>query len=207
MSSSHSIYANRGLRVGFFIDSMNIRLGCHEKFSGNPNLKKLLDVAVDGNRLVRAVVYAVRMGVGMDTWIGVLKGMGYDVREKEIKRIAGKGKADWDVGICMDIVRMLDMIDVVVLASGDGDFAPLVRYCQERGRIVRVIGTPTSTARVMRELPDEFFEINQDMILHETIRYQVEEKPADLAVSCGAVATASEMAGDEHYGTEDEVSG
>ena len=42
---------------------------------------------------------------------------------------------------------MLDMLDVVVLASGDGDFIPLVEYCQSRGRMVELMafGATTST--------------------------------------------------------------
>jgi uncharacterized LabA/DUF88 family protein len=41
---------------------------------------------------------------------------------------SGHKKADWDVGLAIDVVQMLDILDVVVIVSGDGDFYCLAQY-------------------------------------------------------------------------------
>ena len=43
----------------------------------------------------------------------------------------GSKKADWDVGIAVDAIRIGEILDVVVLVSGDGDFVELVDYLKD----------------------------------------------------------------------------
>ena len=40
----------------------------------------------------------------------------------------GAKKADWDVGMAVDAIRMSSFLDVIILVTGDGDFLPLVDY-------------------------------------------------------------------------------
>jgi uncharacterized LabA/DUF88 family protein len=54
-------------------------------------------------------------------------------------------KADWDVGIAVDAVRLMTQYDKLVLGSADGDFTPLVEYLQESDREVFIYACGIST--------------------------------------------------------------
>ena len=41
-------------------------------------------------------------------------------------------KGDWDVGMVVDMITLSEKLDVVVLASGDGDFLPAVTYLKHK---------------------------------------------------------------------------
>ena len=53
----------------------------------------------------------------------ILRAIGFEVKLKPfISRRDGSAKADWDVGITIDILEFLKHSDKIILASGDGDF-------------------------------------------------------------------------------------
>jgi len=136
-------------RVGVFIDTQNMYYSARNLHKRKVNFKNIVEDAVSGRRLVRANAYVVRTQTEEERpFFEALQKAGIETREKDLQEYeSGAKKADWDVGIAMDIVQMLDMLDVVVLASGDGDFIPLVEYCQSRGRMVELMafGATTST--------------------------------------------------------------
>lgn len=71
-------------------------------------------------------------------------------------------KSDCDLAIAMDIVRILDTVDVVILATADGDFVPCVQYIQSRGRLCYIFGSGISND--LKEAADDYFEITKDML-------------------------------------------
>lgn len=160
----------RDLRVGIFVDSVNIGICAMNAFNRKIDYKKLLNYALEDNYLFRAMVYAVRFGEKMDGWVRALEGMGYEVFIKDLTTYAdGHKKADWDTGIAVDVFRMLDQFDVLVLVSGDGDFLPLVQLARSRGKIVHVIGVENSTNRRLKSREeggaDKFKAITQDILM------------------------------------------
>ena len=58
----------------------------------------------------------------------ILRAIGFEVKLKPyIKRSDGSSKGDWDVGITLDIIDFASKSDIIVLASGDGDFDILIK--------------------------------------------------------------------------------
>ena len=56
---------------------------------------------------------------------------------------------------------MADKLDVVVVVTGDGDFAPLITYLQEnKGCLVEVIAFGKTTSSKLRELADDFCDLD-----------------------------------------------
>ena len=165
----------RDLRIGVFVDAANIHACTYERYKKKVDYKKLLEIAVKEHNLYRAIVYAVkhpRRGPdgqeksGIDSWITLLESFGFEVKTKEpVIYSDGKSKADWDIELCMDVVRMIDSIDIVMIISGDGDFIPLVRWCQSRGKIVRVIGVENSTNQELKKSVDSYDPINETMLM------------------------------------------
>jgi len=75
--------------------------------------------------------------------------------------VGGLKKADWDVGITIDAIRLASLVDVIVLVSGDGDFIPLVEYLKNQGRQVEVIAFGKSASSRLKEMADDFLDLSE----------------------------------------------
>lgn len=81
-------------------------------------------------------------------------------------RADGTSKGDWDVGITIDILDRAEHCDVVVLASGDGDFDLLVQHVRHRFSIdVEVYRVPQLTAGTLMEAATRFVPIDSALLL------------------------------------------
>jgi uncharacterized LabA/DUF88 family protein len=56
-------------------------------------------------------------------------------------------------------------VDVVVLASGDGDFVDLVNFLKFRMIRVEVMSFPRTTSNELKELADRFSPLGQEFLL------------------------------------------
>ncbi|MFH1253186.1 MAG: NYN domain-containing protein [Candidatus Uhrbacteria bacterium] len=150
-------------RVGIFIDTQNMYYSARNAFGRKVNFGNIVKEAVGERKLVRAVAYVVSTKTDEErTFFGALQNLGIETKEKELVQYeSGQKKADWDVGLTMDIVRMLDMLDVVVLVSGDGDFEPLVDYVRNRGRIVEVMSFRETTSAKLVEAADNYINLSE----------------------------------------------
>jgi uncharacterized protein (TIGR00288 family) len=70
-----------------------------------------------------------------------------------------------DVDIAVDAIALSEKCDVITLVSGDGDYAPLVRYLKTKGIRTEVIAFEWNTSRELRQSADEFYPITKDMLL------------------------------------------
>lgn len=71
-------------------------------------------------------------------------------------------KADWDVGLAIDVVRTIDRLDAVVLGTADGDLAPLVQWTKDQG--CKCIIYACNVAKELRDIADLVIEINRDVL-------------------------------------------
>ena len=87
--------------------------------------------------------------------------MGIETKTKELQVFfGGAKKADWDVGMAVDAIKIADRIDAIVLATGDGDFVPLVEYLRAHGVQTEVISFGKSSSSRLREAADEFIDMS-----------------------------------------------
>lgn len=151
-------------RVGLFIDSQNLYHSAKAMFQSKVNYSKLVESAVARRNLIRAFAYVIKSDAGDEnSFFDALEKLGIEIRVKDLKVFhSGEKKADWDVGIAMDIVRMTDKLDVVVLASGDGDFTEVIKYAKSRGVRTEVLAFANSAAKELVDECDEFYDLGQD---------------------------------------------
>jgi uncharacterized LabA/DUF88 family protein len=90
-----------------------------------------------------------------------LEKAGFELRMKDLQIYAGgMKKADWDVGMAVDAIRMSSFLDVVILVTGDGDFIPLIDYLKwGAGRLVEVAAFHRSASSKIQEAADKFINI------------------------------------------------
>lgn len=155
---------NPDQRVAVFVDVQNLYYSARNIYNSRINFNAVLDAAVGGRRLIRAIAYVVKADMPEEqSFFEALEKAGFEVKAKDLQTFAGGSqKGDWDVGIAMDIIKQMNKVDVVVLASGDGDFAPLLEYLQMTGQLTETIAFGKSTSSKIKELTDNFIDLDED---------------------------------------------
>ncbi|MEK7173480.1 MAG: NYN domain-containing protein, partial [Patescibacteria group bacterium] len=96
------------------------------------------------------------------TFFEALQKQGIEIRVRDLQEFyGGAKKADWDVGIVIDAIRTSEIVDTLVIVSGDGDFIPLVEHLKSLGRRVEVMAFGKSTSSRLKEAADEFIDISE----------------------------------------------
>ncbi len=151
-------------RVGLFVDVQNFYYTARNVYNARVNFTNILKDAVGDRPMVRAIAYGVKADMPEEnTFFEALKKAGFEVKLKELQTFyGGAKKGDWDVGIVMDIIKLTPKLDVVVLASGDGDYIPLLEYLQIQGVRVELVSFGKSTSSKMRELVDSYLDLDTD---------------------------------------------
>jgi len=93
--------------------------------------------ATRDRKVVKATAFAIDRGDEKQRQFqNILRAIGFEVKLRPfIQRNDGSAKGDWDVGITLDVLEFAPLADVVVLASGDGDFDLLVRKIREKHHV------------------------------------------------------------------------
>lgn len=151
-------------RVGVFIDVQNMYYSARNLYGAKVNFGEVVKKAVEGRQLIRAIAYVVRTKTGEEKpFFEALYHQGIEYKEKEIQEFfGGAKKADWDVGIAVDAIRISANLDVVIIASGDGDFVPLVEYLRNQGRQVEVVSFRESSSTKLVESVDVYTDLSAD---------------------------------------------
>jgi uncharacterized LabA/DUF88 family protein len=151
-------------RVGVFVDVANL-LYSARTLRISVNFGKLLDFLRGNRRLVRAHAYCpTSPQPGEDQmFLQAVKGLGYRITTKHYKTFAsGARKADLDLDLCMDVVRLVEgrAVDCVVLVSGDSDFMPMLDYCSDHGVRVEVAAFDEAMSATLRQSCDLFINLS-----------------------------------------------
>ncbi len=154
-------------RVGVFVDVQNMFYAAKDQFERRVDYIKLLDLIVGPRQLIAAYVYIVQIPeIKQGNFISLLEHNGYTIRSKDLRlRGDGSAKGDWDVGIAVDVVSMLGVLDVVILASGDGDFCPLAELIKQQHKRIEVVAFEHNTSMDLQAMADQFFPIGEELLM------------------------------------------
>ena len=159
-----TVIKHKEQRVGVFIDTQNLYHCARNLYKARVNFGAVLKDAVAGRKLVRAVAYVITTEAGDEkNFFEALEKLGIETKTKDLQIFAGGNKkADWDVGLAVDAIKMSPRLDSVVIVSGDGDFVPLVEYLQTIGIQVEVVSFGKSTSGKLRETVDDFVDLSEN---------------------------------------------
>lgn len=145
-------------RVGVFIDVQNMYYSAKNLYGKKVNFGNIVKEVVGDRKLIRAIAYVVRTESQEEQpFFEALYNLGIETREKDLQVYdSGFKKADWDVGLAVDAIRLAPSLDAVVIVSGDGDYLPLVEYLQKSsGKQVEVAAfAQTTNSRLIAEVDD-----------------------------------------------------
>lgn len=154
-----------GQRVGIFIDTQNLYHGAKNLYRSKVNFQNIITDILADRDLIRAIAYVINTdSIEEQNFFDALEKMGIETKIKDIQIFSGGSKkADWDVGLAIDAIRMAPKLDVVIIASGDGDFVHLVQYLQGTfGCRVEVVAFGQSASSMIKEHADEFIDLSEN---------------------------------------------
>lgn len=133
-------------RVALFVDGANM-FYAQRKLGWHLDYRKVYEYFSRNCEVYNAYYYTsvtTPPDTGVEGFLRALTGIGYTVRRKAIKEILDQEsgaiirKANLDIEIVIDMFNTVDLYDVAVLVSGDGDFERAAELIRSKGK--RIIG-------------------------------------------------------------------
>jgi uncharacterized LabA/DUF88 family protein len=154
--------------VAVFVDVQNIYYTTRQCFSRHFDYNSFWAEVTRNRTVVKAIAFAIDRGDEKQRQFqSILRAIGFEVKLRPfIQRRDGSAKGDWDVGITLDVLEYAPLANVVVLASGDGDFDLLVQKIRDKHRVaVEVYGVAALSAASLIGAADRFVPIKDHLLL------------------------------------------
>lgn len=151
-------------RLGLFLEVSNLYHTINKRYNKKLNYKKYMEFVQSLGEVQQAIAYGAQVGNEAKGFLVCLREAGFMPKYKEPKEFHdGTKKANWDVGMAVDMISMMDRLDMIVLGSADGDFADLINYVQGKGLQVIVLACNishelTNVATKCIEIPESLLE-------------------------------------------------
>ena len=174
-------------RVAIIIDTQNLYHSAKNLYKAKVNFANVVKAALGERKLIRAVAYVVNTESGEEQpFFEALEKVGIEIKTKDLQIFyGGAKKADWDVGMAVDAIKLAHKVDAIVLATGDGDFIPLVEYVKSQGCQVEAITFGRSSSSGLRTVLDDFIDMDEDpshfLIGHRVARKKSTRKSSSLS--------------------------
>lgn len=160
-----SVIKHKEQRIGIFIDAQNQYHTAKNLYQARVNFGAVVKELTAGRMLIRAMAYVITTESGEEkAFFEALGKAGIETRTKDLQIFSsGSKKADWDVGMAVDAIKLAPKLDTVILVTGDGDFVPLVEYLKiNMGCQVEVASFGQSTSLKLKEAADEFIDLAEN---------------------------------------------
>lgn len=151
-------------RVAIIIDTQNLYHSGKNLYKAKVNFGAVVKAALGNRKLIRAISYVVNTESGEEQpFFEALEKVGIEIKTKDLQIFyGGAKKADWDVGMAIDAIKMAHKVDAIVLATGDGDFIPCVEYVKSLGCQVEAITFGRSASGKLKETVDDFIDMDDN---------------------------------------------
>lgn len=162
-------------KVIILVDVQNIYYTTKQAHNCNFDYNVFWAEVTKNRNVMKAIAYTTSRGdEKQKQFQNILRAIGFEVKLKPyIQRSDGSAKGDWDVGITLDAMEYAKGADLVVLASGDGDFDLLVTKIQADFKVpVEVYGVPQLTANSLIKVASKYIPIENKLLL-KAAKYRV----------------------------------
>lgn len=160
--------SNQAETISIFVDVQNVYYTCRQVYGRNFDYNRFWSEVTREREVINASAYATDRGdAKQQQFQNILRAIGFKVLLKPmLSRLDGSTKADWDVGIALDVFEAAPTSDCIVLVSGDGDFALLLQRIAARfGTRTEVYGVTELTASALIDAADKFVAIDESLLL------------------------------------------
>ncbi len=135
------------------VDIQNLYYNLYKKYKSKLDYQKYLSACkTDNEHLHRAYAYGGNPDDSVK-FMDCLRHIGYDVKF---------GQRYWNIEMTIDIFKVIDKIDIVIIGSNDVALIPLVDYLRDKG--IKVIVFACNVGRVLAYHCDEVIEIEATLM-------------------------------------------
>jgi len=136
---------------------------------------------VRNRRLVRSIAYVIeRDGVDQVSFFDHLRYCGFEVRKREIiERIDGSRKAEWELAMAMDMLRIAEKVDSIIIVSGNGVFADIVPMLQAKGVKVECCAFKESMSDLLVRSVDQYHLLGEEHLYSGGLPATTEQRDAE----------------------------
>ena len=156
-------------KVSIFVDVQNIYYTTKQEFNSHFDYNKFWKLVTYERDVLTAMAYTTDRGDPKQIQFqNILRAIGFTVKLKPfISRSDGSSKGDWDVGITIDIMEYARKSDIIVLASGDGDFDILIHKIKSLyNNNTEIYGVSNLSANSLKGSASTFFPIDKNILLN-----------------------------------------
>ncbi len=157
-----AVIKHKNQRVGVFIDTQNLYHTAKNLYGAKVNFGQVVKESLAGRSLTRATAYVTTTEGGEEkNFFEALEKVGIETKTKNLQIFSGGSKkANWDIDLAIDAIKLAPKLDAIILATGDGDFVPLVEYLQNAGCQVEVVSFGKSSSGKLIEACDDFTDMD-----------------------------------------------
>ena len=156
------------MRIAIFADVANLFYCINKKYKENKlDYHYYYEYALENiGEITRAFAYGFQKDNEAKNFITCLRKIGFEAKFKK-PRLMGSGenqfvKAEWSIGLCMDVMRVIDKVDIVLLGSSDPEFVPLLEYLKSKG--VQTIIYSALINKDLKAIADSYIEIDRNWL-------------------------------------------
>lgn len=154
-------------KAAVFIDAANIELSAKD-LGFKVDYKKLLDWLKQESKLDYIGFYTVRFDTKEhDGFLTFLKRAGYKLITKPLKLIRSRKdgghlrKANFDVEIAVDAMKLIDDFETCIIFSGDSDFHYLIQELKKHSKMVIVASLKYHVSRELVGASDFYLDLQK----------------------------------------------
>ncbi len=138
-------------------------------------IKHLRNKLKIGNNLNEAEIFLLGKHIQRVKFYRKLKQFGYELKLKPVKIFTDEDgnttkKANCDVDMTFDLMRMMEQYSKAIILSGDGDFAIVLNYLKTKGREIAILARAERAATEIKQLAGGNF--RDFHYLRELIKYK-----------------------------------
>ena len=154
--------------ISIFVDVQNVYYTSRQAFKRNFNYNKFWSMVTKDRKILNAIAYAThRNDKKQIEFQNILRAIGFKVKLKPyITRADGTAKADWDVGIAIDVMELAETSDIIILVSGDGDFDQLLNRIKDKYNVeCEVYSVKSLTSKSLIDEATRYYPIEDPLLL------------------------------------------
>jgi uncharacterized LabA/DUF88 family protein len=158
---------NDNKRIAVFVDTINLFHNINTIYTGRKlNYRFYLDkLREEEGNIFRATAYGAAVGDEAKNFITSLRSNGFETKYVSAKRFDNNPiikYTDRTIDIIIDIIRMMDRLDVVIIGSNNTNISPFLFYLREIG--IRVVIFACNIPKELKLVCDEWIEILEDTL-------------------------------------------
>lgn len=148
------------MNVGLFVDIEDQFFRINKKWPGRKlDYESYYKKAEELGTVTRAIAYGTKIGDNSNNFVSCLHYIGFELKFKTVE----KGEwFNWSVGITVDILRLVENFDIIVLGATSRELSPLLECLKEKN--VKTTIMSCSISRELKLASDKWIELGEEML-------------------------------------------